>query len=253
MTSRRPVVLLLAAATALLLSACTGQADGARPLPSNAPSAVPLAALVAGDGSLRLATVLDQSGAAASVSEAQVAGAQLAVREINEQGGVGGSSVLLVHRTTAADATALLADIAVRGIDVVLWGPGPEVPEAIADGLAPTATVVVPLAEPAATPDEAFSARLRSADPGLGSLEGGAEAYDATVLVALAAIAAANDSGTAIAGSMQSVLHGSFPCATWGECVAALAGGTTISYTGVTGTGGAIVAAASNGAPSSAP
>ncbi|MET0726196.1 MAG: hypothetical protein ABWY36_07575 [Leifsonia sp.] len=237
MTTRRSVVALLALTSAVTLAACTAQPSGDRPVPTASSTPVAVAAIAVGDGSLRIATVFDRADPA--VAAAEVAGVELAVREINEQGGVAGSDVLVVHRTPETDPAALVQDFASRTIDVVLWGSQAEVPAAVADPLAATSTVVVRTALPTTTPDDAFASRLRSADPGLSSLQGGAEAYDATIRLALAALAAGNDSGPAVAANLERVVNGSFPCATFGECAAAIADGVGVAYTGATGTGGA--------------
>ena len=56
--------------------------------------------------------------------------------------------------------------------------------------------------------------------------------------VALAATVADNDSGSAIADAITAVSSGSFSCVSFGECAAALADDATITYAGVTGSGG---------------
>src|SRR5690606_6231161 len=47
-------------------------------------------------------------------------------------------------------------------------------------------------------PDEAFRKRIKSADPAVTDFRYAAEAYDATILAALAAISAKDDSGSAV-------------------------------------------------------
>lgn len=221
-------------AAALLLSGCTAAASAVQtPTPVATPTPEPIAA---GDGSLRVATVLDMVGSGAAVSQAQVAGVQLAVRELNEQGGVLGAPVVVLHRSTATDASALAGELEDRAIDVVLWAATGDIPEEIA--ALGDATTVARIGPADWKPDEAFAARLKSADPGASSLAGGGEAYDTTMRVALAATVADNDSGSAVAAGITTVSSGSFSCVSFGECAAALADDATISYAGVTGSGG---------------
>ncbi|MFD1858770.1 amino acid ABC transporter substrate-binding protein [Aeromicrobium camelliae] len=77
--------------------------------------------------------------------------------------------------------------------------------------------------------------RLLSVDPNLDSFTYGPESYDATILVALAAIAAENDSGQAIASKMQDVSSGGTKCTTFAECKELLEQGEDIDYDGVSG------------------
>nr|WP_293788127.1 ABC transporter substrate-binding protein [uncultured Aeromicrobium sp.] len=77
--------------------------------------------------------------------------------------------------------------------------------------------------------------RLLSIDPDLESFTYGPESYDAVILVALAAIAAENDSGRAIAEEMQDVSAGGTKCTTFAECKELLEQGEDIDYDGVSG------------------
>lgn len=86
-----------------------------------------------------------------------------------------------------------------------------------------------------AQPDEAFLARLRQADPGLGTVRYAAEAYDATMLVALAAIRAGDDGGPAIARLLPTVSAGGIPCTSFGACVDVLTTEPDIDYNGISG------------------
>ncbi|MET0784529.1 MAG: hypothetical protein ABWX76_01825 [Leifsonia flava] len=234
MRIHRSVALAALVAGALLLTGCTAQDQGEeRSTPTATPTPVPI---VAGDGSLHLMTVLDMAGKTADVSQARVAGVELAVRELNEQGGVLGAPVVVVHRSTTADAAAIVKELTDRSIDVVLWAAKGDIPEEIA--AVGGATTVVRIGQADWKPDEAFSARLQSADPGAKPLIGGGEAYDTTMRVALAATVADNDSGSAVAEAITAVSSGTFSCVSFGECAAALADDATIVYAGVTGTGG---------------
>ena len=86
-----------------------------------------------------------------------------------------------------------------------------------------------------AQPDAAFVARLKQADPGLGTVRYAAEAYDATVLAALAAIRAGDDGGPAIARLLPVVSAKGIRCTSFGECLAVLSTEPDIDYDGISG------------------
>lgn len=85
------------------------------------------------------------------------------------------------------------------------------------------------------TPDDDFAKRIKSADPAVTDLRYAAEAYDATILAALAAIAAKDDSGTAIARVLPGTSSGGIKCTSFGECVDVLRTVPDIDYDGVSG------------------
>lgn len=379
--SRLHAAVGVAVAAVLLLSSCTAEPTvmpSASPRPSPPPSS--------GDGVLRIGTLLPTSGETAFLSPAQVAGVELAVREINEAGGVLGAPIEVFHRNSGdADSTtaeASYADLVARGVDVII-GPATSVlaerilPLAIADGVAiisPSATApaltaldddglllrTVPSAalqgralahlladegvgevatlafddansipvsdtltesfEGAVTANEAFTAetdvaalvalvadaapdavvvsspfsagpttaallaaladaglggsalwltsgnladyseqvpvgalegarglldgraveedfaaRVRSMNPGVGDVRYAAEAYDAVVLAALAAIVAGDDGGPSIAHRAGEVSGGGIKCMSFGECLEVLETQDDIDYEGVSG------------------
>ncbi len=84
-------------------------------------------------------------------------------------------------------------------------------------------------------PDDDFAKRIKSADPAVTDLRYAAEAYDATILAALAAIAANDDSGTAVARALPGTASGGIKCTSFGECVDVLRTMPDIDYDGVTG------------------
>ena len=83
--------------------------------------------------------------------------------------------------------------------------------------------------------DAELAARFRLEDPGLGSLRYGAEAYDATILAALAAILAGDDGGASIARTCLRPRADGIQCACFGECLDVLTTEPDIDYDGVTG------------------
>lgn len=85
---------------------------------------------------------------------------------------------------------------------------------------------------------EAFNAKLLEQDPALTDFAYGAQAYDATMLVAIAAEYAGCADGTAIAAAMPMVANadaGGEACGTYADCVAIIQAGGQPDYNGVTG------------------
>lgn len=80
-----------------------------------------------------------------------------------------------------------------------------------------------------------FKKRLLSINPKLDSFTYGPQVYDATIMLALAASAAANDSGAAIASKMIEVSSGGTKCTSYAECLALIKQGKDIDYDGVSG------------------
>jgi ABC-type branched-subunit amino acid transport system substrate-binding protein len=82
----------------------------------------------------------------------------------------------------------------------------------------------------------AFNEGLLKVDPKLTDFTYGAQSYDATVLIALAAQAAGCGDGAAIAAALPDVAgNGGTACTTYAECLALLEAGTDIDFNGVTG------------------
>jgi branched-chain amino acid transport system substrate-binding protein len=102
---------------------------------------------------------------------------------------------------------------------------------------------------PGADTDEDFRARLAEAyGQELTVFAYAAESYDATILVALAAEAAGDDSGESIASQMQAVSTEGTTCTTFAECRDLIADGEDIDYDGVSGP----IEFAENGDPTAA-
>lgn len=80
-----------------------------------------------------------------------------------------------------------------------------------------------------------FRQRLLAVDPALTDFSYAAESYDATVVSALAAIAADSDAGDKIAKEIPGVTEGGTKCTTFTECAELLANGEDIDYDGVSG------------------
>lgn len=80
-----------------------------------------------------------------------------------------------------------------------------------------------------------FKDLLVGVDPDLNEFAYGPEAYDATIVAALAATAAGDDSGKALSAEMQSVTTEGTKCDTFQACVDLLADGEDIDYDGASG------------------
>jgi len=88
---------------------------------------------------------------------------------------------------------------------------------------------------PGAELKDDFRARLLEVDPDLKDFTYGPESYDATVMSALAAEAAKNDSGEAIASQLIKISRDGEACTTFADCVKLVKEGTDIDYNGVSG------------------
>ena len=231
-----PVCLIGALAGVLVLLSCSAKA-----LPTVLPTVVASVVVApTGDGIMRIGTLFPMTGSAAATGAAQVAGSELAAREITEQGRILGIPIEIIHRDSAVDAAAALANLLARGVDVVLWDATVPMPDDLAVTVTEAPVALLALGDfanggtPLAAGDE-FAARLRTLDPGLVDTAGGGEAYDGVILSALAAARAGDDGAASITPAFDQVSTGAVSCASWGECAAALADAQQIAYAGVTG------------------
>jgi branched-chain amino acid transport system substrate-binding protein len=80
-----------------------------------------------------------------------------------------------------------------------------------------------------------FTERLLSVNPDLKDFIYGPESYDATVVIALAAIAADSDAGEALAKEIIGVTRDGEKCETFSDCAQLLEEGTDIDYDGISG------------------
>ncbi len=88
---------------------------------------------------------------------------------------------------------------------------------------------------PGAETGDDFKKRLATVNPKLKDYSYSAESYDAVVVSALAAIAAKNDAGDAIAEQIPGVTKDGTKCTTFKECAALLAENEDIDYDGISG------------------
>ena len=230
---RRPLIVAVLLG-ALALTGCTGTpAASPSPAPTTVPTTVP-----SGDGTLIIGTLFPMIGDTAASGAAQVAGTELAVRDILAEQTTPTQPVQLIHRNSAGDLATAYADLVARGVDLVLWDATTALPadansavgSAVMVGLGDFANGGTPLAA-----DEAFTIRLKTADPGLAGTDGGAEAYDGVITAALAAVITGDDGGASLAAGWPQVISGNAVCVSWGECVFALGEEQIIDYQGITG------------------
>ena len=230
---RRPLI-AVALLGALALTGCTSS-----PAPTSTPKpASTTQAPMSGDGTLSIGTLFPMTGGSAASGAAQVAGTELALRDILAEQTIPTQAVQLVHRNSAGDLAAAYADLVARGVDLVLWDATTELSADAESSVGSAALVALGDFANGGTPlaaDESFSARLRLADPGLSATDGGAEAYDGVITAALAAVIAGDDGGASLKAAWPRVVSGSAVCGTFGECVFALDAKQTIEYQGITG------------------
>ncbi len=84
-------------------------------------------------------------------------------------------------------------------------------------------------------PDPGFNDRLLEVDPKLKDFSYGPQSYDAAVIIALAAIAAGDDDGTAVGAEIINVTKEGTQCSTFEECAQLLEDGEDIDYEGASG------------------
>lgn len=94
-------------------------------------------------------------------------------------------------------------------------------------------------------PTDAFIGRLKSIDGTLSTFSYAPEAYDATILAALAATVAGDDSGRAISRSLRDVSRVGIKCTSYSECLAVHSAGDDVDYDGLSGE----ISLTSNGDP----
>lgn len=242
MLIRRVLVVLVASAAAMTLAGCSSQA---MPIPSV--TATPVAP--SGDGIIRIGDLSPVTGPLAASAKAQAAGVELAVSEANAAGGYNKVPVEVLHRDAGdgdkAKTDASFADLKARGVDVI-----------IAPASASVLAQLLPLAKAAhialisaasaddapagaaskpVVPDDAFAARLKASDPGIGSLDYGIESYDLTIAMILGATVAKDDGGPSIAYGLALVTGPGIPCSSFGMCLDVLKTQSSIDYAGLAG------------------
>ena len=88
---------------------------------------------------------------------------------------------------------------------------------------------------PGAELGDDFKNRLLDTNPKLKDFTYGPESYDATIIAALAALQAKNDSGKAIGSQLQAVTREGTECKSFKDCADLIAKGEDVDYNGVSG------------------
>jgi branched-chain amino acid transport system substrate-binding protein len=223
------------------LTACSA-ASSADPAPTV--SALP------GDGVLRIADLTPLTGDLAKYAAAQAAGVDLAVREVNDQGGFNGKPISVIHRNAGdaneATAAASFKDAVAKGVDVIIAPASTSATAALLKLAAGTTVAVVAIASKdnaaagattsTVKADDAFTKRLKQIDPSLSDTTYGVEAYDATVASILAATFAKSDNGQAVAQGLVAVSYKKgISCSSFGACADVLKSQPFIDYVGLSG------------------
>ena len=108
-------IVAIGAVAALALAGCGGDSDGSKKTPAATTSAA-AAAAATGDGTLKLGTLLPQTGTLASLGPPEIAAVALGVKDVNAAGGVLGKQISVVD-TDSGDAST---DIASSSVDRLL-------------------------------------------------------------------------------------------------------------------------------------
>lgn len=164
--------------------------------------------------------------AAPETAAATAAGTELALADIRLSGAAQPvDQVRLEHRGALPTATVVdeLAYFTSLPADVIIASP-----EVLAKQAADAAVVQLPATSE--TPADDFVQRLRTIDPSVENAAGAAEAYDATIIIALAALAANDDGAASLRASFASVIDGDVVCASYGECATAIADNKSVRY-----------------------
>jgi ABC-type branched-subunit amino acid transport system substrate-binding protein len=240
-------ILVMAAVGALALG-LTGCAGGA----VVEPTATPTPVAPTGDGVLRIGDMTPITGPMALYSSSQVAGIELAAREVNEAGGYAGVPVEVLHRNAGdedpAATEASFNDLLSRGVDVIIAPASPTVAKQLMELVEKNGSnvAILSIAAQANAPedvtvemtqaDEEFIAKIQSADPGLTDVGYGVEAYDAAIAAILAATAVGDDGGESIVQGLIAISNrDGFVCTGYGMCASALTDKQDIDYVGVAG------------------
>jgi branched-chain amino acid transport system substrate-binding protein len=132
--------LAVAGAAALLLAACGGSSDG-----DSGSSASPSSTLPPGDGTLTIGSVLPQTGSLAFLGPPEFAGVDLALKEINDAGGVLGKEVAYIPGdsgdTSTNIASATVDSGLAKGVDAFIGAASSSVSLTIIDKITSSGVV----------------------------------------------------------------------------------------------------------------
>jgi branched-chain amino acid transport system substrate-binding protein len=243
--------LAAAAGIPLISPSATGaRPDGTtgvfRTVPSAAVQATALGTLLAGEGArvalLRSDDAAGQAIAAGLVDGLVAADAELVadvipgadpLADVQQIAGATPDVVVLATNDGGEATVALLEALSTAGLGGdTLWVTGGAL---VRYGDAPVSLEGVHGIQSGVSVDPEFLAQVRQEDPGARSLRYAANAYDATVLVALAAVLAGDDGGPSVEAALRAATSDGIPCHSFGECVDVLTTETDIDYDGPSG------------------
>jgi ABC-type branched-subunit amino acid transport system substrate-binding protein len=189
---------------------------------------------VYGEGlSERVKEVLEEKGATVPAFEIYSADAQNFTAEVNTIAAAKPDALVLV---TFEEFTKIVPQLIAKGIgpqDIQLYMVDGNLADYSEESF--DLTGVKGTYPAAASPDEDFLKRLRAEPSVKSEVVYGPESYDATIISALAAIAADSDAGTAIAEEIPGVTRDGTKCTSFEECAQMLEDGEDIDYDGASG------------------
>jgi ABC-type branched-subunit amino acid transport system substrate-binding protein len=194
-----------------------------------------------------LAADITKSGGQVAVSVEYDGQAADFAGEVAQVSAAAPDAVVLVG---AGETHKIIAELVAAGVGpavVPLYLSDLALSNVLAQGLPPAAMDGVEGTRPGAAPSPAFLAALAAQAPDLADVGYAAQAYDAVMLVALAADAARSTTGKAIAAQLDQVGTGASSCASYASCLALVNSGRTIAYVGASGP----VPLGSDGSPAS--
>ena len=176
---------------------------------------------------------LEEKGATVSEFVLYSADAQNYTAEVNKVAASKPDAIVLV---AFEETTKIVPQLIAKGVgpqDVQLYfvdGNTADYSEENFDLAGVKGTIPVP-----AEVDESFNDRLLEINPKLKDFSYSAQSYDAVVIIALAAIAAGDDSGEAVGANIIDVTREGTQCSSFEECAGLLEEGEDIDYEGVSG------------------
>ncbi len=187
-----------------------------------------------GEGlSERVRDVLGEKGATVADFVLYAADAQNFTAEVNQIAAAQPDAIVLV---AFDETTKIIPQLIAKGVgpqDVQIYFTDGNLADYSEESF--DLTGVKGTAPGAAEVDPEFETRLKDMPDVKTDLVYGPESYDATIITALAAIAAESDSGEAIGSEIVNVTRDGTECADFEECAALLEDGEDIDYQGTSG------------------
>jgi ABC-type branched-subunit amino acid transport system substrate-binding protein len=176
---------------------------------------------------------LEEKGATVAESVLYAADAQNYTAEVNQIAAAKPDALVLI---AFEETTKILPQLIAKGIgpqDIQIYFVDGNLADYSAENF--DLTGVKGTLPVAADPNPEFNDELLEVDPKLKEFSYGPQAYDATIIIALAAIAAGDDSGVAIGAEIPDVTREGTECTAFEECAGLLEDGEDIDYQGASG------------------